>query len=173
MLSLPCNTGEIHVIPIHNELIIVDQGYLGRYSSAESYVEYTLLPAIAQQYGTRTIDHLILLQINATTFKAVIKLLELATVKHIYVPIWQGSCKKTMLMHFMRIKNIAAQRGCLIHRLQAEYCLITQHVTNYIELNRVNQQLVSSSITYNCYMISGNIDNQKFTFYPAQYTKQL
>lgn len=173
MIALPCNKGEIHAVPLDNKLVIIDQGYLGRYASAESYVEYTLLPTICQQYGTRTIDHLILLQINATTFKAITKLLELASVKHIYVPVWQGTCTKAMITHFMRMKHIACKKNCLIHRLQEEYYSIAQHVTDYIELERINQQISSSCITYNCYMITGNIDNQKFTFYPAQYTKQL
>lgn len=173
MISLPCNKGEIIVVPLNSKLTIIDQGYLGRYASAESYVEYTLLPTIAQQYGTRTIDHLILLQINATTFKAAIKLLELAHVKHIYIPIWQGTCTKKMSSHFMRMKHIAVKKNCLIHRLHKQYYAIEQHTTHYIELNRINQSISSSCITYNCYMITGNIDNQNFTFYPAQYAKQL
>lgn len=67
--ELPCTRGNIYIVSTDQELTVVDPGYLGRYASAPSYIEYTLMPLLAQQYGTRTIDHLILLQPGQTLFR--------------------------------------------------------------------------------------------------------
>lgn len=170
--ELACTQGHISILATETEITIVDPGYLGRYISAPSYVEYTLMPAIVAQYGTQTIDHLILLQPSQMLFQAITKLLEIGTVKHIYIPIWQGTCSPKMLRAFMKMKELATTKKCIIHRLsQAEYLIMTSPKAT-IEIHQLNNTIKSADISYEAYATIGAIDNQPFTFYPAKYTKQ-
>ena len=92
--EIPCTQGKIYALSTQHELILIDPGYLGRYISAPDFVEYNLIPILTQDYGTHTIDHLILLQPGQILLQAVTKLLEKTNIKHIYVPIWHGTTNK-------------------------------------------------------------------------------
>lgn len=172
VLEVACTQGHLYLIKNKNELTIVDPGYLGRYASAQSYVEYTLLPTIRMHYGTETIDHMILLQPSQNLFHAINKLLQLATVKHIYVPIWYGESSLKIAHTFIKMKKLAQNRKCTIHRLSKSDYPITFCSNTTIELQHLNEQLSTSDFSYEAYALVGTIDNQPFTFYPAKCTKQ-
>lgn len=172
IISIACAQGHLYMIKNKNELTIVDPGNLGRYASATSYVEYTLLPTIRMHYGTETIDHMILLQPSKNLFQAMNRLLQLATVKHIYIPIWSGEETQKMSHTFIKMKELAQNKKCTIHRLsKSDYSIIFCQNTT-MELQRLNEQLKTSHFSYEAYALIGTIDNQSFTFYPAKYTKQ-
>ncbi len=82
--KLPCHNGELTIIKTSDKLAIIDPGVLGRRLSAPSFVEYTLLPHLIKNYGTQTIDHLVLLQPGKLLFEAVEHLIDKAIIKQIY-----------------------------------------------------------------------------------------
>lgn len=171
--ELPCTQGNIYLVSTDQEITVIDPGYLGRYASASSYIEYTLIPLLAQQHGTQTIDHLILLQPGQILFEAIAKLLEKTTIKNIYLPVWKGDGSKKMLYFFMRMKDVAAEKQCTMHRLIKPDYVITKHPEQSITLTQLKHQATSSQVTYESYSVTGTIDKKPFTIYPAKYTSQI
>lgn len=172
IIDIACAQGHLHLIKNKDKLTIVDPGYLGRYVSAPSYVEYTLLPTIRMHYGTETIDHVILLQPSQNLFQAMNKLLQIATVKHIYIPIWSGQDTQKMSYAFIKMKELAENKRCIIHRLSNSDHPIIFCPNATMELQQLQSLLKTSDFSYEAYALVGTIDNQPFTFYPAKYTKQ-
>jgi hypothetical protein len=173
ILEIPCTQGNLSLIKNNNELIIVDTGHLGRYSSAQSYVEYTLLPTIRSHYGTETIDHIILLQPTYNLFQAIHRLLEIATIKHIYIPVWHGQDTQKMSYTFAKMKERSQLKTSTIHRISKSDYPITLCSNAKIKLQQLNKELKSSTFSYTAFALIGTIDNQSFTFYPAKYKKKL
>lgn len=168
-----CTKGEIQILHAEHEIIVIDPGYLGRYASAPAYVEYTLVPLLRQQFGTHHIDHFIILQPNQTIFQALSKLFEIATIKHLYIPVWSGNSSKKMLFSYMGVKKIADQKNCTIHRLKYETYDIIKTLSTQVKLIKNSRHIATSTISYDAYTVSGTIDNQPFTFYPAKCSQQI
>ncbi len=170
--EIPCNKGALHIVAADDMLTVIDPGYLGRSIAAESFVEYTLIPSLAQLYGTSVIDHLVLLQPGTTTFKAAKKIIELCQVKNIYIPMWQQQDNNAIAGSFMRMKELAYTRNCCLHRLRASEYILSKKNNHAIELHALPTTISSSGIRYTAYEARGSIDNKTFTFYPAKYTQQ-
>lgn len=167
--QLPCANGTLHIVKTDNKLIIIDPGCLGRYISAPSFVQYTLIPHIIQTYGTNTIDHLILLQPGKLTFDATDTILQKAFIKHLYIPYWQGTLSKSGLRSFMHMKEHAIESGTTIHRLgQHEICLIKNQYTD-LSIKPIQHDIKKTSIRFGVFCVGNIIDKQPVTFYPAKY----
>lgn len=169
--SLPCAKEALHIIKQNSTLIIVDPGCLGRYISAPSFVQYILVPHIIQQFGTHTIDHLVLLKPGKLTFDAVLTLMQRATVKHIYIPLWQGDLSKSGLYSFMRMKEKAALCNTELHRLNKNEFTLLHDAHGSVTLKPLNTRLKKGPIQFNAFCICHTIDKQSVTFYPSQYNK--
>jgi hypothetical protein len=167
--ELPCAKETLHIIKHADTLVVIDPGCLGRSLSAVSFVQYTLIPHIIQTFGTHTIDHLILLKPGKLTFDAVLALMERAKVKHIYIPVWQGSLSKSGLYTFMRIKEKAALSGTALHRLNKQELTIIHDAKATIRIKNLQSQLQKGPIQFNAFCICHTIDKQSVTLYPSQY----
>lgn len=167
--NLPCAKEAIHIIKQNNKLIIIDPGCLGRYLSAPSFVQYTLVPHIIQKFGTHTIEHLVLLKPGKLTFDAVLMLMQRATVKHIYIPHWQGTLSKSGLYSFMRMKEKAAFCNTRLHRLNKHDLIILHDTHGTVTIKSLQTQIQKGPIQFNAFCICHTIDKQSVTFYPSQY----
>ena len=167
--DLACAKELLHIIKHTNQLIIIDPGCLGRYLSAPSYVQYTLLPHLIQKYGTHTIDHLILLKPGKLVFDAVLALLQRATIKNLYIPLWQGNLSKSGIYAFMRLKEKAALCDMQIHRLSQREMYILHDAHSTLSIKPLGTQIKKGPIQFNAFCICHTIDKQSVTFYPSQY----
>ncbi len=168
--QLPCANGNLHIIKTAENLIIVDPGCLGRYISAPSFVQFTLMPHLIQKYGTNIIDHLILLQPGKLTFDAVQTIAQKGSIKHLYIPLWQGQLSKSGLISFMRMKEQVEQQGTAIHRLgNHEITLIKNKRTN-LSIKPVQEEIKKTSITFEAFCVGNTIDKQPVKFYPSKYS---
>ncbi len=173
IIDIPCARGSLHIIKNRDGLIVVDSGYLGRYPSASSYVEHTLLPTIRMHYGTELIDHIILLQPSQNLFQAIEKLLQLTTIKHLYIPIWKAKeINHKISYNFAKMRERAQHKKCIIHRLSKTDYPIVFCKNGTLVLKNLEKELTASDFSYEAYALVGTIDNQSFTFYPAKYTNQ-
>lgn len=170
--AVPCAQGNLYVGRIGDECILIDPGYLGRYASASSYVEHTIIPLMAQQYSSSTIDHVILLQPGKLLFEAMIRLFEKVKINHIYIPIWHDKTPGNVRSMYMRMKAVALQKDCIIHHLTPKELTIIKSSQHCLVIRSLEQLLASSSITYRAHGILGTIDKQPFTIYPAKYTSK-
>lgn len=172
LYEIPYAQGKIHTLTTEHELVIIDPGCLGRYASAPDFVEYNLIPILTQRYGTHTIDHLILLQPGQRLFEAINKLLEKATIKHIYLPLWKGDAHGKMLYQYMRMKQAAHEQKCIVHRLKETDAVILKTLGCSLDIAILGKVLSAASITYPAFAVIGSIDKKPFTIYPAKYTRQ-
>ncbi len=103
--KLECNKGAITIIRNQKQTVVIDPGVLGRRASATSWVEYTLIPELNKQYGTATIDHLVLTKPGTLLFRAITTLLQKTTVKTIYLVVWDGELSKSGWRAFFTMRR--------------------------------------------------------------------
>jgi hypothetical protein len=167
--ELPCGKETMHIIKHNEQLIVIDPGCLGRSLSAISYAQHTLIPHIIQHYGTHTIDHLIILKPGKLCFDAVLALLQRTVIKHIYIPLWEGSLSKSGLFTFMHLKEQAALQETRIHRLSQQELLLVHDHNGSLLLKPLHKVICRGPIKFNAFCICHTIDKQSVTFYPSDY----
>lgn len=59
-LKIPYGSNYVTVINKDKQMTLTDPGFMRRYSSINSWINYTLLPELAKNFGSQTIDKLIL-----------------------------------------------------------------------------------------------------------------
>lgn len=165
MHTIACNGGNITAIRSNNRTVIIDPGFLGRRTSSISWIEYTLLPFLNNEYGTDTIDHLIILQPTKLALEAIEKVVTTATVKNIYLPLWQGTAEKKFLGAYGTMRRACTQNNTNLVRIHK----------NVIELNRFTISITNLSeiipyanITYPGLRASIEIDEKALHIHSAK-----
>ncbi len=95
----------------NGNVIIEDLGYLGRIRNPEKWVNYTLAPELAKQYGTRTIEHLIVHKLNLSTIDAIDAIAAYCSIKQITI---RGTAQLTK-----KIQKAFTQLAATLHITQA------------------------------------------------------
>jgi len=158
----------VQVCQTAHKTIVIDPGYLGRYASALSFVEYTLKPELIKTYGTQTIDHLVLLAPGTLLFQAIERLLNICTVHHLHVTHWHDGTP-SLARAYMRLKQQAADKGTQIHRISNKSLTLMQTKNSTVQCHPLGQQCKKSAVHFPAVCITGFIDKHLFTIYPAQY----
>lgn len=166
--TLPCNKGAITFIKDTKQLALIDPGVIGRRLSAPSWCEYTLMPHLAKQYGTTTIDHLIVLQPNRIIFDALAALLEKITIKNIYLPLWQGSMPRFWLKSYCLLRDSCKQKNCTLIRLGTNSCAIPLSTGSSINIEPLSEIIELETFSYPCFCLTSSIDNQNVQIYSAK-----
>lgn len=159
-ISIPCNKGAVHLIQHNNQLILIDPGYMGQTIGASSWVQFTLVPHIIKHTGRTYLDHCIVLQPSAMTFKAVESLMLKMPITHLYIPYWQGTLSRAGLHAYGALKN----KSHLI-RLGSH----PTSITNTISIEPLGSSIVTPTLNYCASAVHAFIDNQDITLYPAKY----
>ena len=167
IIDIACNKGNVHIIQRENHLIVIDPGVIGRRLSAPSWCEYTLMPALAKQCGTHTIDHLIILQPNRIIFEALLSLQEKICIKNIYIPFWNGQMPSFWLRNFMKLKHACYKNNCNLIRI-GKYPLTIDGIT----ISTLDEQICVNEFSFPAFKITTLIDNQTISFYSAKYHTQ-
>ena len=94
--QVPCNNGFVTIIKVDNTITVIDPGVIGQ-RIAHNWIEYTLMKELVQQFGTTTIDHLIIAKPGILSFEYAAQICQSATVSKLYFPFWQGESDKRML----------------------------------------------------------------------------
>lgn len=164
--------GEITVIKHHNELIVIDPGYLGSTVSASSWVSYTLIPEITKQTGSLAIDHLIVLQLNHATLDALTCLCTKITVKKLYLPWWSGILRGKGWQQYKKLSAaLSLTNSKRIPLKDNSTITIGNSDQPLLSIKPTGKQLTYTTITYPVYCVDGTIDNHSFTIYAAKHTK--
>lgn len=91
LYTIPCFKKNITLIQNGTEAFIHDPGCIGRRVSAPTWISYTLIPQLIKRGITKV--SIVCEKPSATTFRALITLVETVPVDSIYLPVWK-SCKK-------------------------------------------------------------------------------
>jgi hypothetical protein len=112
--KIPCNNGFVTVIYAHNTLTVIDPGVIGQRISS-SWIEYTLLKELIQNFGTTKIDHLIVTKPGILTFDYCAQLCRIAQVSSLYLVLWQGESPKRLLQNYGRLRyELEQKKGSLV-----------------------------------------------------------
>lgn len=98
-------------------ITLIDSGHLGERIATPSWIEFTLLPTLNQNFGTQHITHLLVLQPSIMTFLCVEKICQLCAIKNFYLPLWKGTADKRLLHSYFLMKTALEKNGTTIKRL--------------------------------------------------------
>jgi len=158
-----CHDKEITIINTQHQLMIIDEGAIGRRLSAISWAEYTLLPHLIKTTGKTSIDHLICLKFNKTLLETITHLVHKSAVKHIYIPYFEGSLSKAAWRSYFVLKEACIEYGVQLHRLGNR----SLHI-NELTITPTDQRITYQESSYPVFHIhvkvgSYIIDNKKAT----------
>ena len=165
MTSIDCNKGTVHIFKHNNQIVIIDPGVIGRRLSAPSWCEYTLMPALAKQLGTNTIDHLIVLQPNRIIFEVLINLQEKICIKNIYIPFWQGDAFILGSEFYDFKTKLPKQNAGTLIRLGNKPITISNCTT----ITPLKNQIMVNEFGYPAFHVSVTIDKKTVSFYSAKH----
>jgi len=169
LVHLECNNGQLPIVRCNNKTVIIDPGLLGRRFSTVSWVEYTLVPELNKQFGTATIDHLIIMQPNKLVFEAVEKLCQCTTVKNVYLVLWRGQADKWLLRKYVSLRNIIENQQNSLKRIGYKYEVIRLGKANKLIIKPLAKQLTYQEITFPALHIDGTIADQTIDIYSLKY----
>jgi hypothetical protein len=168
-IPIACNNGMVHLIHHDNQLVLIDPGYMGKTLGAPSWVQFTLIPQIIQLTGRTTLDHVIVLQPNAMTLKALESLMIKMPVDHLYIPHWDGVLSRSGLHTYDALKKMCHDKNSTLIRIGLYSKHITLSPTCTITIKPLPHTIQAGSITYPALTVHTFIDNQDVTLYSAKY----
>ena len=148
--------------------MLIDPGYMGKTVGAPSWVQFTLIPQIIQLTGRTTLDHVIVLQPNAMTLKAVESLMVKMPIDHLYIPYWDGLLSRSGLHTYGALKKMCLDRNTALKRIGLYSKHITLSPTCTITIEPLPEKIQTGSIAYPALTVYTFIDNQDVTLYSAK-----
>ena len=146
--TIDCNGKPLTLITSSRDTMIIDTGTLGHKISMPSWVEYSLIPLLAQQYGINSIDHLVILKPGKVIFDSVATLCLNARIKTIYIITWEGEAKKNLLRSYITLKQTAQKLGIAIKRIGYKDVTIRLDENHSVQLTKTDKIVHSGSIDY-------------------------
>jgi len=170
---ITCHNGEVICIYNKGKTAIIDPGYIGQRISAQSWMQYTLIPEIIKSCGKTSIDYLIFMQPGKIVFDTIESMLEIIHVKNIYLVSWQGNMDKYILKSFYNMKNTAIANKTVIKRISwnTEHIRLQENAS--LVISPLSKNLSYRTVTYPALCVTCNIDNQKVKIYSAKYCSLL
>ena len=161
------SSGSISALYCHKQLVVVESGALARMKSADSWIDYTLIPALMRATGKTTIDHLIVCNVGPRIFQGIATLITKIPVKRLYLIVWEGQLNPSGWHHYFTLCTTAAQQGCTIIRigLKERSILIDDHAC--ISIKPTAGTIKKGDVTIAKVDISYSIDNNTGTLYAA------
>lgn len=166
-------TGSVHLIQHNRTLILIDPGSIGSTLGACSFVQYTLIPQIIQHTGRTFLDHVIVLQPNSMTLKALESLMIKMPIGHLYIPYWNGSLSRTGLHAYGALKKMCTDANIPLTRIGFNTERIIIDPTCTITIESLPHTIQSGAISYPAFATHTFIDNQDITLYSARYPHNL
>ncbi len=149
------------------ETVIIEHGTLTRstYQALRSWIQYTLLPLLAQKAGCSNITHLVLLKPSKAAFTLAALLANKQLINHVYCPAWQKNS------HYKHLRSLLARSTITHTTLSHNFCLPLQSSTTILTSSALssNTQNTQPSV----YQIHGIVGDQQFTIQPRIPTKRL
>lgn len=156
IVEIPCNNTLVYLVNIKNNTLLIDPGALGTVANPESWIEFTLMPAVIKNTGHTTIDQMIVLQPSQRTFKAITYCLDSIT-KKIYMPFWNGDMNPGQKRSYAQLMKAVKQNKATLMRFGKE-CTITLGPT-LLHINALNEKIKNNGLAYPAYSVTGTWEN--------------
>ena len=121
--KIPCHKGHVSLIKQNKKIVLIDPAYIASKPSYESWISYTLVPAIIKSSGSMTINHVVMGKISARTFEALLLLAHKMNIKTIYLSQWSGKIPYFAWKSYIKLKNYIQQQGGKIILLRKNYTI--------------------------------------------------
>jgi hypothetical protein len=167
-LEILYKTNKITTVQTNNTIIVVDPGLLGQRVSAQQWVEYTLIPTLVKQYGRSTIDHLIVLQPTTLLFATLEKLAHHCRIKNIYIPLWQGTPKRSYMYNYHNAMNALKHQKTTIHRL-SHYKKLLNLEAACIHFLPLEKPIKTPDYTHQACLVTITAKNLELSIKPLKY----
>lgn len=115
-----CGKKQITISLSHGEVEIHDNGSFASKLSPESWIQYSFLSELTKKIGSTHIDHLIITNPGALTFKALSTLCTHITVKKITLPYFTKKLSKYGWKNYFEFKKIVEQEKIQLIREKAK-----------------------------------------------------
>jgi len=158
--TIPYKNELVTLIKSKNQTIVIDPGCIGKKSSAQSWVEYTLAPNIIQKTGKNGIDHLIVLKLGIITFNYIEKLCSLMSIKTVYMPYWEGTLHKNGWRSFFFMRRALEKNGTKLVRIGKKPITVTFPEEKKLLITPLDKRIAYHDSTYPTCIITGQIANQ-------------
>lgn len=109
--KIVCNKGAITLINHKKTIVLIDPGFIASRQSYESYISYTLIPAIIQKTGSLTLDHVIIGKFNKRVLDAVQFLATKLTIRDLYIPAWKGRIPGFAWQSYVKLKKTITENN--------------------------------------------------------------
>lgn len=117
LFFIECHTKQVIGLYADKQLVLIEPGACGRLKSAQSWIDYTCMPAIIKASGATRIDHLIICQPGQRIFETMCALLTKMAVSHLYLIVWDGTLSKKTWASYFKLCSTAKEQGCTITRI--------------------------------------------------------
>lgn len=164
--KIACGKAEIIALQSNKELILINPA-IPLKSNIQNWIEYTLLRELNQQFGTTTIDHVIITNPSILTFEYCSQLCKLTKVKKIYLPLWQGQNDPTLLKKYGAIRYHLNKNNSTLLRLGNQpYSILLGDAS--LTINPLTNLLCYKNIQYPALSISlEKLNCQPIILYPS------
>ena len=160
---LPCNSGQITLINHNNTIIVTDPAYLAARPSYESFISYTLIPAIVQATGALHIDHLIISKFNKRILDALHFLSTKITIQNLYIPAWKGKIPFWAWRSYTKLKKTMRENQGNIYSLSYPKKVYVDSTSLFSIEPVASKNICYYDATYQPLCIHGTINNQKIS----------
>lgn len=154
----------LYIAYTNKQVIMIDQGYLGRRAYRQSAIMYELRPKIIKKIGSTTIDHLIVCKPTNSLFATLCTLIEQFEVKAIYMPFFTGTLSKNGKYNYAQFCKLIKEKNVIVNRIGSKPIKKKEFTINPL------QTLIKSG-NFSCAALEVllQIDNNQITFYSATY----
>lgn len=157
--------GPITLIYTNKTLVIIDPGSLGKRISSSSWVQYTLIPTIAQKTGKTSIDHFITLRPTCITFQILADLSQKSLIHKLYLPLWRD---KLPYNAFKQFKIIQKNLNKDLIRIGSHTFSLKLGPQSYLTIAPTDQLQKLNGYSIAEIAITGSIDNHAVTIYASK-----
>lgn len=162
--TIPCNNGTITFILHNKELTIIDPAFIAARPSYESFISYTLMPAIIEQTGYMHIDHLIICKFNKRILDALQFLATKITIKNLYVPAWKGKIPLFAWRSYVHLKKIITAQNGKINSISYKKKLYNDDSCTLFIEPITTKDVQYYDATYQSLYVQCTLDNQTLLF---------
>ena len=125
---VPHSSKKLVVNTLPNQTIqITDNGFFKKKRSIKNFIAFDLKPYLIKQYGTKTIEKVILNKPSARSFEAVNELCNTFTLREVEVPYFKKSLSRRGLKRFFSLKERLESEGVLWTRVGRKQDLVRTH----------------------------------------------
>lgn len=167
ILEIPCNGGVITLVKHNTILTLIDTGILGRSISTPSWIEFTLLPTLNKQFGTTTINNIIILQPSIMTFECIEKICQLCSVNNFYMPLWSGEADKKLLRNYGFMRRALEHNKTMIKRFAKKELSVTPTII----ITPLTDTITYKNISFPAYLVTIIFENKTIEIYSAKKRK--